>query len=98
MELKFSVNTEGVMVAELQINTKILALMIIKPPSFFNFDGPLPRVMYPSSVEDAAIMVYQLEKNKSYPEPEKYSYRLFEIDLENLLVSQVCIPAIKFTY
>jgi hypothetical protein len=76
---------------------KFLLLVIITAWSFGGGGfGNTPKKQIVSSPEQAAILVWQNEQSKQYPDPDQYVYRLYEIDLENNTMKQVCIPLVEF--
>ncbi|MFA5928623.1 MAG: hypothetical protein WC838_04940 [Candidatus Margulisiibacteriota bacterium] len=49
-----------------------------------------------SSPEAAAILVWENEKSKFGPEPDRHSYKLFKIDVESMKMEEVKIPKLTF--
>ena len=76
---------------------KFLLLVII---TTWSFGGGgiwnLPQKEIVGSPQQAAIIIYQNEQRKEYPEPDQHRYELYEVDLENNKIRQIAIPMLKF--
>lgn len=74
---------------------KLFMLVIITTWSFYH-PYPKPKYAMVRSEEKAAWIVYCVEKSRTYPEPNQYAYRLYEIDFETETMKQINIPKIEF--
>ncbi len=75
---------------------KILLLIVLMSHAFSGVsDMPVTQKVV-SSPEQAAILVWERQQSRSWPEPEHYIGHLYEIDLDKMTVKEVDIPKISF--
>ena len=75
---------------------KILLLIILMSHAFSGqFDvSVLEKVV--SSPEAASIILWNQTSNVSFPEPQSYTAKLYEINITEMTIVEVKIPEIKF--
>ena len=76
-----------------------MTFLILVAICTWSFGSPLPNpiTMFPASIEQASIMVYQHNKNTRVGvEPNRYEYKLYKINLDNKTIKEIEIPVLKF--